>query len=208
MSRFGIAHVASAVLMATAPVALAAQAPPPPATEVGAAGLAMANLPAKSPAKLTVSSPAFKEGGDIPFENTQYKGNAFPGLEWSAGPAGTKAYAIIMQDGDGARNGEPFLHWTIVNIAPTTTKLDAGMTAVPSGAQYGPNYRGTNQAYLGPRTPAGPKHRYHFQVFALDNMVTVEPTANYAALVAALKDHVLASGELIGLGQQMPTPNQ
>lgn len=195
-----------AVLVSIAPVTLISQAAPPPATEVGAAGLAMANLPAKSSAKITVTSPAFAPGGDIPFENTQYKGNTFPGLSWSAGPAGTKSYAIIMQDGDGARNGEPFLHWTIVNIAPTTTKLDAGMSAAPPGAQYGPNYRGTNQPYLGPRTPAGPKHRYHMQVFALDNVITLDSTADYKSVVAAMKDHVLASGELIGLGQQMVPP--
>ncbi len=195
-----------AILIATAPAMLAAQAAPPPPTEVGAAGLAMANLPAKSKAPLTVTSPAFHPGGDIPFENTQYKGNAFPGLTWTAGPSGTKSYAIIMQDGDGARNGEPFLHWTVFNIAPTTTTLAPGVSTVPSGAQFGPNYRGTNQPYLGPKTPAGPKHRYHLQVFALDATLTLDPTANYAALVAAMKDRVLASGELIGLGQQMVPP--
>lgn len=198
--------IIGAVMVAVSPVVLLSQAPPPPATEVGAAGLAMANLPAKSTAKLTVTSPAFAANGDIPFENTQYKGNTFPGLSWTAGPAGTKSYAIIMQDGDGARNGEPFLHWTVFNITPATMKLDAGMSAVPSGAQYGPNYKGTNQAYLGPRTPAGPKHRYHMQVFALDNTLTLEATTDYKTLVEAMKGHVLASGELIGLGQQMAPP--
>lgn len=194
------------MLISASPTVLSAQAAPPPPTEVGAAGLAMAHLPAKSPAKLTVTSPAFTSGGDIPFENTQYKGNAFPGLSWTAGPSGTKTYAIIMQDGDGARNGEPFLHWSVFNIAPGTTKLEPGVATVPTGAQFGPNYRGTNQPYLGPRTPAGPKHRYHMQVFALDASLTLDPTANYAALVAAMKDHVLASGEMIGLGQQMAPP--
>lgn len=206
MKMRGCVGAVGAFFVVTAPLIVSAQAAPPPATEVGAAGLAMANLPAKSSNKLTVTSPAFTPGGDIPFENTQYKGNTFPGLSWSAGPPGTKTYAIIMQDGDGARNGEPFLHWTVFNIAPTTTKLEAAMSAVPTGAQYGPNYRGTNQPYLGPRTPAGPKHRYHMQVFALDASLTLDPTANYAALVAAMKNHVLASGELIGLGQQMAPP--
>lgn len=203
--RSGIG-AAAALLLCASPLALGAQAAPPPATEVGAAGLAMANLPAKSAAKLTVTSPAITSGGDIAFENTQYKGNTFPGLSWSAGPAGTKTYAIIMQDGDGARNGEPYLHWTVFNIAPNITKLEAGMSAAPAGAQYGPNYKGTNQPYLGPRTPPGPKHRYHIQVFALDASLTLDPTVNYASLVAAMKDHVLASGELIGLGQQMTPP--
>jgi para-nitrobenzyl esterase len=163
---------------------------------------ALVNVPAKGAAKLTVSSPAFKAGADIPFENTQYQGNKFPGLEWSKGPAATKSYAIIMQDTDGIRNNMPILHWTMFNIPATATKLDAGMTAPPAGAAFGPNIRGPAQAYMGPRTPAGPKHRYHFQVFALDT--TVDATKTYDEILAAMKDHVLASGETIGLGQVDP----
>jgi Raf kinase inhibitor-like YbhB/YbcL family protein len=177
---------------------------PPVETEVGATKLALVNLPAKGTATLTVSSPAFEPGGDIPFANTQYRGNVFPGLSWTAGPAGTKSYAIIMQDADAMRAGMPILHWTMVNIPATITKLDAGMTEPPPGAQYGPNIRGPNQPYMGPRTPAGPKHRYHFQVFALDIALPDDARATYDAMIAAMKDHVLASGEVIGLGQVAP----
>jgi para-nitrobenzyl esterase len=196
--------LASGIALAAA-LALAAPAfaqAPPPATEVGIAQLALTNIPAKGGAKLTVTSPAFKNMGDIPFANTQYQGNTFPGLEWTAGPAGTKSYAIIMQDTDIMVRGGPILHWTAFNIAGT--KLDAGMTALPAGASYGPNIRGATQAYMGPRTPAGPKHRYHFQVFALDTTIPADPAPTYEALTAAMKDHVLASGEIIGLGQVDP----
>jgi len=191
-----------AALTSFSPVVLAAQAPPA-ATEVGAEFQALKNLPAKGGAALTVTTPAFKTGGDIPFENTQYRGNIFPGLSWTAGPAGTKSYAIIMQDLDAMRNGAPILHWTMVNIPATMTKLDAGMTTPPAGSAYGPNIRGAAQPYTGPRTPAGPKHRYHFQVFALDLTIPAEALASYATLTAAMKDHVLASGEVVGLGQVM-----
>jgi len=177
---------------------------PPAATEVGASQLALANIPAKGGARLTVTSPAFKPGGDIPFENTQYRGNVFPGLAWSSGPPGTKSYAVIMQDADALARGAPILHWTMFNIPPTVTKLDSGMTTLPSGALNGPNIRGPNHAYMGPRTPAGPKHRYHFQVFALDTTLPSDTTMTYENLVAAMKGHVLASGEVIGLGQVAP----
>ena len=177
---------------------------PPSATEAGLPQLALTNLPAKSDAKLTVTSPAFTPGADIPFENTQYKGNVFPGLAWTAGPAGTKSYVVILQDTDAMVRGAPILHWTMLNIPATATKLDAAMTAPPEGAQYGPNIRGANQAYMGPRTPPGPKHRYHFQVFALDTALPQDAGATYAALTAAMKDHVLASGEVIGLGRAAP----
>ena len=199
-----IAFVAAAAIgLAAAPAF--AQSPPPAATEIGAAKLALTLFPAKGGAKLTVSSPAFKPGADIPFENTQYRGNVFPGLTWSAGPAGTKSYALIMQDTDGMRDGEPILHWTLLNIPATVHKLDAGLTAPPAGANYGPNIRGPHMAYMGPRTPAGPKHRYHFQIFALDTALPADPALTYPALTAAITGHVLASGETIGLGQVDPS---
>lgn len=176
----------------------------PTATEPGASQLALANLPAKDGARLTVTTPAFKAGGDIPFENTQYRGNIFPGLEWTAGPSGTKSYVVILQDGDAMHNGAPIFHWSMINIPSSVTKLDAKMSAPPEGASYGPNIRGTNQPYMGPHTPAGPKHRYHFQVFALDTTIPSNGAGSYDALTGAMTGHVLASGEVIGLGQIAP----
>jgi para-nitrobenzyl esterase len=196
--------VGTVLIAGALPATIAAQgAPPPVATEVGGAQLAMKVLPAQGGATLTVTSPAFKDGGDIPFENTQYKGNVFPGLSWTAGPSGTKSYAIIMQDLDAMRQGVAILHWTMVNIPASVTKLDAGMTAPPAGAEYGPNIRGANQPYMGPHTPPGPKHRYHLQVFALSTTIPPDATASFSGLLDAMKDHVLASGEIIGLGQAL-----
>jgi para-nitrobenzyl esterase len=186
-----------------AAAALSAQTPPKD-PEVGIAQLALTNAPAKGNAKLTVTTPAFKNMADIPFENTQYQGNKFPGLEWTAGPAGTKSYVVIMQDTDVLRNGAPILHWSMVDIPAAMTKLPAGMTDAPAGTMHGPNMRGMMQPYMGPRTPAGPKHRYHIQVFALDTSVGNESMQSYDAMLAAMKGHVLASGELIGLGSAPP----
>jgi para-nitrobenzyl esterase len=196
--------LAAAAALALSAGAALAQAPPPPATEAGAQYLALPMLPAKGGAKLTVSSPAFKAGGDIPFENTQYRGNRFPGLTWSAGPAGTKSYAVIMQDTDAVVRGDAILHWTMYNIPASVHSLPAGMTTPPAGAVNGPNIRGAAQAYMGPRTPPGPKHRYHLQVFALDTTLPANPMMTWDELKTALKGHVLASGEVVGLGQADP----
>ena len=193
---------AAALALAAAPGAFA-QAPPP-AAEVSGDKLALKLIPAAKDAKLKVSSPAFADMGDIPYENTQYRTNTFPGLEWSKGPKGTQSYAIIMQDTDGANKGDAILHWTMFNIPSSVTKLDAGMTAPPGGAMYGPNVRGPEHAYMGPRTPAGPKHRYHLQVFALDTILQGNATLSWDDLKAALAGHVLASGQVIGLGSVDP----
>jgi para-nitrobenzyl esterase len=200
--RLVLAAAAALLILAAVPAIAASEAP----VSTGAAQLALANLSPKVNAKLRVRSPAFRNGGDIPFENTQYRGNRFPGLSWTRGPAGTKSYVIVMQDPDSLFRGAPILHWTMFNIPAGVTKLDAGMSALPAGSSYGPNIRGPNHPYMGPHTPPGPKHHYHLQVFALDTTVAADSAgAAYGNLLEAMKDHVLASGELVGLAQADPT---
>lgn len=202
--RLCISSATAVALLGLSVATPASAQQPPPATEVGASQLAIVNLPARTATRLTVTSPAFAMLGDIPFENTSYRGNVFPGLAWTRGPAATRSYAVIMQDGDALARGAPILHWTMVNIPATITQLEAGMSAPPDGAQYGPNIRGPAHAYMGPHTPPGPKHRYHLQIFALDAPIPSDSLTSYAGLIAAMKTHVLASGELIGLGQAPP----
>jgi Raf kinase inhibitor-like YbhB/YbcL family protein len=197
--------VALATAMGLAASAFA-QSPPPVDPDAGASLLVTVTNPAK--AQLTVTTPGWKHGEDIPFQYTQYQGNNFPGVEWTKGPAATKSYAIIMQDSGMVMRGSPILHWSIVNIPADVLKLSAGMKPEekPSTAIYGPNYRGATQPYLGPRTPPGPKHRYHIQVLALDTTLPVDfAPKSYDELIAPLKDHVIASGEVIGLGQVDPS---
>jgi para-nitrobenzyl esterase len=172
----------------------------------GRARLAFATLASRTEVRLTVRSPAFGERGDIPFENTQYRGNIFPGLSWTAAPAGTRSYVVIVQDPDAIRNGMPILHWTLYNIPAGVTQLDAGMTRPPEGASYGPNLAGVNQAYRGPHTPPGRKHQYHWQLFALDSLLALDAGKSYADLTEGMSGHVIAKGELIGLGQAPPKP--
>ena len=191
--------IAAVILSLPVSATCAAEAPSP-----GAAQLAMATVPAKGTTRLTVESPAFQNGGDIPFENTQYRGNVFPGLSWSHGPSRTQSYVIIMQDPDSLSDGMPILHWTMFNIPKSVTKLDAAMTEPPPGSSYGPNIRGPNHAYMGPHTPPGPKHHYHLQLFALDATLTPNAGDSYAALTQAMQGHVLAEGELVGLAQADP----
>ncbi len=197
---------ATAAILAFAAIPAFAQAPAAPAAP--SRPNALVEFPAKSSAKLTVTTPAWTDGGDIPFENTQYRSNSFPGLAWSAGPSGTKSYAIIMQDTGGSRNGAPILHWTLYNIPVSVTKLDAAMPATgnPPGSSYGPGLRGAAQPYNGPRTPAGPKHPYHMQVFALDSTLKADPALDYDGLVNQMKGHILADGEVVGMGSVDPNP--
>jgi para-nitrobenzyl esterase len=164
---------------------------------------ALVDLTAKDGATLTVTTPAFVLGGDIPFENSSFRGSKFPGLTWTAGPAGTKTYAIIMQD-MGAVGSSPrriTLHWTAYDIPPTVTTLAPGMTptGMPAGSSYGPSAQGNSEPYMGPGPPPGPRHAYHLQVFALDTSIAIDPMMTFETLTGAMKGHVLASGEIVGL---------
>ena len=168
---------------------------------------ALIEFPSKGDAKLTVTASAWRDGGDIPYENTQYRGNTFPGLAWTSGPSGTKSYVVIMQDTGAILRGAPILHWTLYNIPAIVTKLEAWMPATgnPPGSSYGPNIRASAQPYMGPRTPPGPKHPYHLQVFALDRTIPANAAITYDELTGAMKDHILASGEVVGMGSFDPT---
>jgi para-nitrobenzyl esterase len=130
----------------------------------------------------------------------------FPGLSWSKGPYGTRTYAVIMQDDDALPRGMPVLHWTMYDIALGVRTLDAGMTAPPAEARNGPNMFGASHAYSGPHTPPGPRHHYHFQVFALDQKLDLRVGSNREDLVRAMRGHVLAKGELVGLFKRPDRP--
>lgn len=197
------AALAAALFSGAAAPAAFAQAPPG-LVDPEVAQPALGRLPAKGGVQLTVTTPAFKPGEDIPFENTLYRGNVFPGLNWTPGPAGTRAYAVIMQDIDVKRATGPLVHWTLYNIPGRFTKLDPALDAPPTAASYGPNVKGAAQPYEGPRTPQGARHRYTFQVFALD-AVLPDPGNSFEALVTSMKGHVLASGQVTGVGVFDPT---
>jgi para-nitrobenzyl esterase len=200
----GFAVGSALLVLPPAAAAAPAQVEVPSGPPIGAPGLAVKSFPASSGKALHVTSPAFRDGGDIPFENTQYRGNVFPGLAWSKGPYGTRTFVVIMQDADVNFRGGPLLHWSMYDIPAGVTKLAPGITAPPSGASFGPNVRGPNQAYMGPHTPPGPKHHYHFAVLALDQTIPADTAVSYDTLAIALAGHVLASGELVGLGQADP----
>jgi para-nitrobenzyl esterase len=200
-----IAFLAGACGFVTAPAIAAAQQAP----EMGhAKELVVKALTAKDEAKLTVMSPAFKEGADIPYENTQYRGDIFPGLSWTKGPRGTRSYAVIVQGQSLSRpDAATSIHLTLFNVPANVTVLKAGMTDPPEGATYAENIHGLNHAYAGPHTHTSNPGGYHFQVVALDTMLQLPPATTFDALVDAMTGHVLASGDLMGQSAKDPQSN-
>jgi para-nitrobenzyl esterase len=157
--------------------------------------------------RLTVSSPAFAAGGTIPVANTQYGANLFPGLSWSAGPAGTRSYVVVVQGiaaPGGKEGGETSVHLTLYNLPAESHSLPSGLTTPPGGAALGPNIHGAAAGYAGPHTHDATPHAYHLEVFALDTRLAAP--ADVEGLRAAMRGHVLASGETIGIAAGPPAP--
>jgi Raf kinase inhibitor-like YbhB/YbcL family protein len=151
----------------------------------------------RSSAGLDVASPAFTPGGTIPLRYSAYGENRSPPLVWSSLPKATRSLALMMEDPDAA--AKPFVHWLAWNIDPAVHGLPDA--AVPANVRQGRNGRGS-AAYFGPHPPGSAPHHYHFQLFALDSTLALPAGADREHLLAAMKGHVIAKGDLVGLFAQ------
>ncbi len=142
---------------------------------------------------LKLSSPAFKHNQMIPAKYTCDGADVNPPLVIEAAPPETKSFALVVDDPDAPAG--TWVHWVLWNIDPKTTELREG--AVPSSAQQGTNDFRKN-GYGGPCPPSG-THRYFFKLYALDTALKLGPGATKAALERAMKGHITAQAELIGL---------
>jgi Raf kinase inhibitor-like YbhB/YbcL family protein len=142
---------------------------------------------------LDVSSTAFAANQPIPSKHTCDGDNTSPPLSWTAGPEGTKSYALIVDDPD-APSGT-YTHWVAWNITGASLP-EAVKTDTKEGLSQGLN-SSRQPGYMGPCPPSG-THRYVFKVHALDTTLDLGPGTNKDALVKAMDGHVLAKGELVG----------
>src|SRR5437660_12747186 len=77
---------------------------------------------------ISITSPAFQAGGDIPAKFTCNGTNVSPELQISGVPNEAKSLVLIVDDSDAARG--LFTHWIFLNIAPKTTRIaEVGATA-------------------------------------------------------------------------------
>jgi Raf kinase inhibitor-like YbhB/YbcL family protein len=107
---------------------------------------------------------------------------------------------VILAEAPGVNRPEPIVHWIVYNIPPSVRSLIQGAPAegeLENGALQGKNVMGKT-AYIGPKPPSGQTHPYHFQVFALNTRLDIDPAnADRDAVLNAMKGRVLASGDAI-----------
>ena len=144
-------------------------------------------------AKLTLTSDAFKDGQPIPVQYTCDGKDQTPSLHWSDPPAGTKSFALVIDDPD-APSGT-FRHWGVFDIPASARSIGGGQRI---GSEVVNDFG--KPGYGGPCPPKGHgPHHYHFKLFALDtSTLGISPSAKVADVEQAAQKHVLAQGELIG----------
>jgi Raf kinase inhibitor-like YbhB/YbcL family protein len=158
-----------------------------------------------TPMTFNLASSAFTPNGSVPTKYTCEGAGISPPLVWSRAPAGTKSFALIVEDPDAPDPAKPtrvVSHWVAYNIPAGTTSLaeNASKTGMPAGSAQGSNERGT-QGYMGPCPPIG-HHRYFFKLFALDTVLQGLTNPKKADLEKAIQGHVVGTGELVGIYQK------
>jgi hypothetical protein len=140
--------------------------------------------------ELTITSPAFESKKPIPSQYTCDGDDVNPPLNIKEIPEETKSLVLIVDDPDAPMG--TWDHWIVWNIPPTN-KIEENSVPGTEGLN---DFR--KHSYGGPCPPSG-THRYFFKIYALDTKLNLDPNSRKKDVEKAMKNHILAKGELIGL---------
>lgn len=164
-------------------------------------------------AALKVTSSAFKEDGILAAKYSGHLvmkrgasaptdcggGNVSPPLSWTHMPSGTKSFAVVIFDPDGAK-GSGAVHWVAYGIAGDRQGLPEGFGDVKDLPDYvGGSGTAGNHDYMGPCPIPEHTNHYIFSVYALDlERTALPPGLTRDQLFAAISGHVLDVGSIAG----------
>ena len=154
---------------------------------------------------MRITSSSFPHDGVIPARHTCDGHDTSPELLWTEVPEGAKSLVLIVDDPDAPDPAAPkrtWVHWVLYNIPADTGGLSEGIAAteLPSGTREGIN-DWQRTGYGGPCPPVG-THRYFHKLYALDAVLPDLKQPTKAKLEEAMRGHVIAYSELIGLYQK------
>lgn len=147
---------------------------------------------------LRLTSPVFASGKPIPDPFTCTSRNVSPPLRWTGVPKEAKSLALICDDPDAPR--KTWVHWVVYDLPVKLAGLPEGVPKtdkLPTGGLQGINDF-HKVGYDGPCPPKGGPHRYFFKLYALDTTLNLKPRATKAAVLKAMKGHVVAKAQLLG----------
>lgn len=155
------------------------------------------------PDSITVTSPAFREGAQIPvrFACKEEGGEGkTPPLRWSISSTGVGvvAQALVIDDPDAP--GGAYVHWVLFNIDATANEILEGVT--PPHAEQAQN-TSRKVGYYAPCPPKGERHRYRFTMYALDRKVSLPSGAKLNEVLSQIAHRTIARGRMtVEFGQQ------
>jgi Raf kinase inhibitor-like YbhB/YbcL family protein len=156
----------------------------------------------------SLTSSAFKDGTPLATKNAgNYKANpncigdnVSPPLSWANAPAGTKSFALLVYDPEGAL-GLGVAHMVTYGIASTVTGFAESELSQPS-AKYvgGKNIREWNYYYGPCPVPGSGMHHYTFTLIATDlEPGALPPGLTRDELFTQLKGHAKGAASIVGL---------
>jgi len=167
-----------------------------------AASAVIMQPPPQSAKQMQLTSAAFKNNESIPVQYTCEGKNISPPLAWTGAPTGTRSFVLIVDDPDAPHG--VWTHWVAFDLPADTTGL--AEDTPKSESITGNAKQGINDfkqiGYGGPCPPPGKPHRYFFKLYALDTTLDLKPGSSSKQVQAALGQHVLAQGQLIGTYQR------
>ncbi len=141
--------------------------------------------------QLTVTSPAFTAGDEMPVEFTGDGAGNSPPIHWTPGPEGTQCYALNLWHTPGP--GDVKSYWLLYDIPADVTSLETNARSI---GEVGYNDKGT-QTYDPMRSKGPGVKQYHITVYALSASPKFDSErVTRAELLTRISDITLAQGTL------------
>jgi len=145
-------------------------------------------------------SPAFQPNSMIPSQYTCDGSDISPPLQWKNIPAGTKSFALIMDDPDAPVG--LWVHWVLYNIPvevtslpenlPKTETIKVNQHTLTQGKNSWPKI-----GYGGP-CPPDREHRYFFKLYALKEKTNFPVGLTAKQLEEKIQPLIIEKAELMG----------
>jgi hypothetical protein len=149
--------------------------------------------------KFALESSDIRDNQPIPTVYTCDGAHQSPELRWPEPPAGTKSFALVVDDPD-APSGT-FYHWGVFNIPATQREIARGAGNGGSNTNFvqAVNSFG-NSGYGGPCPPKGHgPHHYRFKLYALDvDKLTLPSDAKIPEVEQQARQHKVAMAQIMG----------
>jgi Raf kinase inhibitor-like YbhB/YbcL family protein len=148
---------------------------------------------------LTVSITGLAQGEAFPVRHTCDGEDLSPPVAWDGVPDGTVSFALVMEDPDAPVG--TFTHWLLCDLTGSARELPEGIPPGETVRRPVSVVQGQNDfrtvGYRGPCPPRGRPHRYYLRLYAVDEQLDLPGGFSKPQLAAAMRDHVLATGELM-----------